>query len=149
MKIQFHNCSLVSQYPITDARTSIKIIENQYFAVIMIQITPAAVKEVQRMQSSRQKVNNYFRLRVNKGGCSGLYYIFELSETRQDSDYLYQIEGISVLIDQSSLPYLKELRLDYAEDLMGGGFRFSNPQVAATCSCGLSFTINHFLKNTP
>jgi iron-sulfur cluster assembly protein len=66
-----------------------------------------------------------------------------LSETRQDSDYLYQIEGISVLIDKSSLPYLEELRLDYAEDLMGGGFRFSNPQVATTCSCGLSFTINH------
>ncbi|XHU96597.1 MAG: iron-sulfur cluster assembly accessory protein [cyanobacterium endosymbiont of Rhopalodia gibba] len=109
----------------------------------MIQITPAAVKEVQRMQSSRQKVDNYFRLRVNKGGCSGLYYICELSETRQESDCLYQIEGISMLIDQSSIPYLEGLRLDYAEDLMGGWFRFSNPQVAATCSCGLSFTINH------
>ncbi|YAI82781.1 MAG: HesB/IscA family protein [cyanobacterium endosymbiont of Rhopalodia sterrenbergii] len=109
----------------------------------MIQITPAAVKEVQRMQSSHQKVNNYFRLRVNKGGCSGLYYIVELSETRQESDYLYQLEGISMLIDKSSLPYLKGLRLDYAEDLMGGWFRFSNPQVAATCSCGLSFKIKH------
>ena len=107
----------------------------------MIQITPAAVKEVQRMQSSRQQVGNYFRLRVRKGGCSGLYYVFELSETRQENDYLYQLEGILILIDQSSLPYLEGLRLDYAEDLMGGGFRFSNPQVAVTCSCGLSFTV--------
>ncbi|MGP0128549.1 MAG: HesB/IscA family protein [cyanobacterium endosymbiont of Rhopalodia musculus] len=143
MNIPFHNSSLVNQHPITDAMTGIKITENRYFGVFMIQITPAAVKEVQRMQSSRQKVNNYFRLRVKKGGCSGLCYIFELSETRQESDYLYQLEGISMLIDQASLPYLKGLRLDYAEDLMGGGFRFSNPQVAATCSCGLSFTIKH------
>ncbi|WP_267383632.1 HesB/IscA family protein [Cyanobacterium sp. uoEpiScrs1] len=109
----------------------------------MIQITPAAVKEVQRMQESRQKINNYFRLKVKKGGCSGLYYIFELSDTQQESDHLYQLEGISMLIDKASLPYLEGLRLDYAEDLMGGGFRFSNPQVSATCSCGLSFTVPH------
>ena len=109
----------------------------------MIQITPAAVKEVQRMQSSCQKVNKYFRLRVKEGGCSGLYDAFELSETQQEDDYLYQLEGISMLIDQASLPSLEGLRLDYAEDLMGGGFRFSNPQVATTCSCGLSFTFTH------
>ncbi len=107
----------------------------------MMEITPAAVKEVQRMQSSRQKLNTYFRLRVKEGGCSGLYYVFELSETQQDGDHLHQLEGINVLIDQASLPYLEALRLDYAEDLMGGGFRFSNPQVATTCSCGLSFTV--------
>ncbi|HAC63197.1 MAG TPA: iron-sulfur cluster assembly accessory protein [Cyanothece sp. UBA12306] len=105
----------------------------------MLEFTAAAVKEIKRMQSSRQKTDSYFRLSVKQGGCSGLCYTFELCEAPLENDRHYQIRGIAVLIDQSNLPYLKQLRLDYAEDLMGGGFRFHNPQISTPCSCGLSF----------
>lgn len=106
----------------------------------MIELTPEAIKEIKRMQASRQQLNSYLRLAVKQGGCSGLYYDMDLDETRQNDEQIYQIEDISLLIDEQSLGYFKKLRLDYADDLMGGGFRFHNPNAQTTCRCGLSFT---------
>ena len=108
----------------------------------MIELTPAAIKEIKRMQNSRQQPDSYFRLAVNPGGCDGLYYTFDLCYTKENSDRLHTIEDISLLIDEQSLNYLSDLRLDYAEDLMGGGFRFHNSLITTSCRCGLSFTIN-------
>ncbi|WP_107668162.1 iron-sulfur cluster assembly accessory protein [Cyanothece sp. BG0011] len=107
----------------------------------MIELTSAAIQEIKRMQNSRQQPNSYFRLGVKPGGCDGLYYTFDLSETKENSDRLQTVEDISLLIDEHSLNYLSDLRLDYAEDLMGGGFRFHNPLIATSCRCGLSFTL--------
>ncbi|MEA5537245.1 iron-sulfur cluster assembly accessory protein [Crocosphaera sp. XPORK-15E] len=106
----------------------------------MIELTPAAVKEIKRIQKSRQQPESYFRLAIAQGGCSGLYYALELCETVPNGEQPYDLEGVSLIIESKSLPYLENLRLDYAEDLMGGGFRFHNPNAQATCRCGLSFT---------
>jgi iron-sulfur cluster assembly protein len=105
----------------------------------MIELTPAAIKEIKRIQTSRQQPDSYFRLGVTEGGCSGLYYTFQLSETPEESDRLYPFCDLTLIIDSASLPYVEDLRLDYAEDLMGGGFRFTNFQAKSSCSCGLSF----------
>ena len=107
----------------------------------MIELTPAAIKEIKRMQRSRQQPNSYFRLEVKPGGCDGLYYTFDLSETKENGDRLHIIEDISLLINEESVNYLSDLRLDYAEDLMGGGFRFDNKLITTACRCGLSFAI--------
>ena len=107
----------------------------------MIELTPAAIKEIKRMQNSRQQPDSYFRLAVNPGGCDALYYTFDLCYSQENSDRLHTIEDISLLIDEQSLHYLSDLRLDYAEDLMGGGFRFHNPLITTSCRCGLSFNI--------
>lgn len=106
----------------------------------MIDMTLAALREIQRLQNSRQKPDSYLRLGVKAGGCSGWYYTLELSEEVETGDRLYENQGIKIVIAGSSQPYLQSLRLDYAEDLMGGGFRFHNPQAADPCSCGLSFS---------
>ncbi len=113
----------------------------------MIELTPAAIKEIKRMQNSRQQPDSYFRLAVKPGGCDGLYYTFDLCDSQENSDRLHTIEDISLLIDEQSLNYLSDLRLDYAEDLMGGGFRFHNPLITASCRCGLSFTIKEIKKH--
>lgn len=107
----------------------------------MIHLTEAAEAEIKRMQTSSQQPQSYFRLAIKKGGCAGWYYSLELNQTVQASDRTYTIAGISVLLDSQSLPYLENMRLDYAEDLMGGGFRFYNPNTANPCRCGLSFVL--------
>jgi len=56
-------------------------------------------------------------------------------------DRLYEVNGLEVVIDADSLPFLEGLTLDYSEDLMGGGFRFHNPNAAQTCGCGNSFSL--------
>jgi iron-sulfur cluster assembly accessory protein len=104
-----------------------------------IHLTPAAVDEIRRMQRRQPHPDSLFRLGVEVGGCEGMYYTLALIQAIQPGDICYKSQGISILVDEKSAPYLEGLQLDYAEDLMGGGFRFDNPNVSQTCSCGLSF----------
>ena len=106
----------------------------------MIDLTQAAAAEIKRIQQSRQQPDSYFRLGVETGGCSGLVYTLELEKSSQTGDIVYKHNDISIIVDRQSSPYLTELKLDFSEDLMGGGFRFHNPNAATTCSCGQSFT---------
>jgi iron-sulfur cluster assembly accessory protein len=117
----------------------------------MIYISQAAAKEIKRVQISRQQPDSLFRLSIKTGGCSGLFYSFELelplstndsSEKSTQDDLIYQSNGINIIIDKSAALYLKNLQLDYSEDLMGGSFRFQNPNATASCSCGLSFSVD-------
>lgn len=107
----------------------------------MIKISDVAQKEIKRLQTTRQKEGSYLRLGVAEGGCSGLYYTLDWSTEITSSDRVYSQPEFSVVIDEKSLPYLHQLTLDYTEDLMGGGFRFNNPQAINPCSCGLSFSL--------
>jgi len=107
----------------------------------MITISDAAQKEIKRIQTTRKQQDSYLRLTVKAGGCADFYYIMDWEQTIDGSDRLYPQQDFSVVIDEASLPYLHQLTLDYTEDLMGGGFRFKNPQATHTCSCSLSFSI--------
>jgi iron-sulfur cluster assembly protein len=113
----------------------------------MIEISQTAAKEITRIQSTRQKPDSKLRLKVEQGGCFGLFYCLDLeSESVHDStpnpqqDRYYESNGIPIVVDSQSYPFLKGMKLDYTEDLMGGGFRFQNPNVSNICSCGISFT---------
>jgi iron-sulfur cluster assembly accessory protein len=108
----------------------------------MITITATALQEIQRRQSSRQQKDSYFRISVTDGGCSGLIYRLNLEETSQENDRLTEHQGLKVIIDPKTLPLIENLKLDYSEDLMGGGFRFQNPQAKKNCNCGQSFSLN-------
>ena len=114
----------------------------------MIHISQAAAREIQRLKQIRQKPDNLFRLSIRHGGCSGLFYNLELDNislqthnTEQaKSDRTYESNGLTVIVDEQTRAHVQGLKLDYAEDLMGGGFRFQNPNATNTCKCGLSFT---------
>jgi iron-sulfur cluster assembly accessory protein len=106
----------------------------------MIELSPSAIQEIKRMQQARQQPDSFLRLTVQSGGCEALYYHFELWEKDpQENDIIYTNQAIKVIVDQKSYPYLQNIQIDYAEDLMGGGFRFQNPQATTACRCGLSF----------
>ncbi|MGK7872080.1 MAG: HesB/IscA family protein [Xenococcaceae cyanobacterium] len=107
----------------------------------MIHLSQAAANEIRRLQSSCQKLDSHFRIGVKTGGCSGLFYTFELNEAIKPSDRVGESNGIFVVVDEQSYPCLKGLKLDYSEDLMGGCFRFHNPNASATCGCGQSFSV--------
>jgi iron-sulfur cluster assembly protein len=111
----------------------------------MIHLSQSAAKEIKRIQNSRQQPDSLFRIEVKRGGCCGLFYSFELQdplkETNKD-DRLYESKGINIISDEQSSSHLQGLRLDYSEDLMGGGFRFHNPNASTTCSCSQSFHVD-------
>ncbi|WP_414561981.1 MULTISPECIES: HesB/IscA family protein [unclassified Anabaena] len=105
----------------------------------MIHLSQAAVSEIERLHLKHQP-NSLLRLTVKLGGCSGLFYDMSFDEDVKIDDRVMEINGIKVIIDTESFDYLNGLALDYSEDLIGGGFRFHNPQAIATCSCGNSFS---------
>jgi iron-sulfur cluster assembly protein len=107
----------------------------------VIYITASAAREIERIKTMRHKQDSQFRLRVKQGGCCGYLYVFELDDSNTSEDHIFESNGISVAIDESSFPYIDELKLDYSEDLMGGNFRFQNPNAINNCGCGQSFQV--------
>jgi iron-sulfur cluster assembly protein len=107
----------------------------------MINLSLAAACEIRRLRLKQQQTNLMFRLVVKPGGCSKWYYDMSFEKTVQSGDCVFECHDIQVVIDSESLNYVKGLKLDYSEDLIGGGFRFHNPQATATCGCGNSFDV--------
>lgn len=112
----------------------------------MIEISQAAAKEIARIKLTHHKPNSKLRLKVEQGGCSGLFYCLKLDSSsvpnisqENQQDYCFESNGVDIVIDSQSYTYLDGIKLDYAEDLMGGGFRFQNPNASNTCGCGISF----------
>jgi iron-sulfur cluster assembly accessory protein len=107
----------------------------------MIQLSPTAIDEVKRLQKKHAPTGgSWLRIQVNASGCKGLAYQMQfVPSVPQPTDQVFACEAVQVVIDSVSLNYLSGLTLDYTEDLMGGGFRFYNPNAVETCNCGHSF----------
>ena len=108
----------------------------------MIEISPAAAAEIKRLSSKLKQPNAVFRLGVQPGGCAGMYYTLEFEQASQPEEQVYDCNGLQVAIIQQNLKYIEGLTIDYSEDLMGGGFRFHNPNAAKSCGCSNSFSID-------
>lgn len=115
----------------------------------MIKLSRAAAVEIRRMQSKHQNQKALLKLGVIAGGCQDWAYTMELSEQVQESDQIYECEGMQVIVDAGGTEYIDDLTLDYSEDLMGGGFRFHNRKATQTCGCGNSFSIEKKLDTAP
>jgi iron-sulfur cluster assembly protein len=107
----------------------------------MMEISKAAIAEITRMQTVRAQPTSNFRIGFASGGCKDFYYTIDLVESTADSSGVQAVSGITISIDPHQLNYLNNLKLDYSEDLMGGGFRFQNPLATSVCGCGNSFSM--------
>lgn len=108
----------------------------------MIEFSPAAIAEIQRLRKRHPNPSAFLRLQIQSGGCAGLSYSTKF-ETQPDSgDLIHHCNGIEVAIDPHSARYLENLKIDFSEDLMGGSFRFHNPNAKKSCDCGVSFSID-------
>lgn len=107
----------------------------------MIHLSPTAIQEVKRLQSRQDDHHRLFRLSLRSGGCSELTYHLEFVQSGSANDPIYEIDGLQVMIEAESFAQLQGLTLDYSEDLMGGNFRFHNPNALESCGCGSSFKL--------
>jgi iron-sulfur cluster assembly protein len=108
----------------------------------MIQLSPAALAEVNRLMTRYAQAKAALRVSVQPGGCADYYYDLSFEGAITDTGHLHEQEGLPIYIDPSSLELIDGLFVDYSQDLMGGGFRFHNPKAASSCGCGNSFTTN-------
>ena len=106
----------------------------------MITISDAAANKIKQI-IDEENPELKLRIFVQGGGCSGFQYGFTMEEIKEDDDFEFEKNGVSVVVDPMSMQYLNEAVIDYEVTLMGSEFKIRNPNVTATCGCGSSFTI--------
>jgi iron-sulfur cluster assembly protein len=105
----------------------------------MINVTDNAVRQLRSLLAAQaQNSRKGLRVRIAKGGCSGLQYEMALDE-KQDSDAVVERDGMQFLVDGESIDYLRGATLDFHDGLTGVGFHIVNPNASRTCGCGSSF----------
>lgn len=107
----------------------------------MINLTPAAVKAVQRFIRGSETPVIGLRLTISGGGCSGLQYGMKLENEKADDDWELEVEGVKVLVDAITFPMIDNVTVDFVDTLTHTGFKFDNPNASAQCSCGSSFSV--------
>lgn len=105
-----------------------------------IRLTTKATDEVKRLVAENNLEGSFLRMGVRGGGCSGLSYTLGFDKEMGQFDRTFDFDGVKVVIDMKSFLYLKGVELDYTQDLLGGGFKFHNPNAKRSCGCGSSFT---------
>lgn len=104
-----------------------------------ISLTAGAVKEIKRQVAAEGRSDNAFlRLGVKGGGCAGFTYVMDF-DNRKENDIVYEIDGITILVDPLHELYLDGTEVDFQQGLNSRGFVYKNPNATKTCGCGESF----------
>jgi len=90
---------------------------------------------------AREQQGEFLRIAITGGGCNGLSYKMRFVTEPKRGDILVRTGGAQVVVDAKTALYLKGTVLDYSHKMVGGGFKFSNPNAKASCSCGESFSV--------
>jgi len=106
-----------------------------------ISLTPNAIKKVKEIMAQQDPVPTGLRVGVVGGGCSGFSYSMSFENNAGLMDKTFDMDGLKVYVDATSVMYLQGCTVDYVETLEGAGFKFDNPNVKSTCGCGSSFNV--------
>jgi iron-sulfur cluster insertion protein len=104
-------------------------------------LTDGAAGRAKKLLTMEENNDLCLRVFITGGGCAGFQYGFTFDELIADDDTIIKKDGVSLLIDPLSLPYLKGATVDYQEDLEGSRFVVNNPNATTSCGCGSSFSI--------
>ena len=102
-------------------------------------VTDRAFAQIAAINASAAEVKS-LRVAVEGGGCSGFQYDIKLDEPA-DNDLILEQDGVQVLIDPVSLPFLTDAVIDYTQELIGARFVIENPNATSSCGCGTSFSM--------
>lgn len=108
----------------------------------MIKVSPNAQEKVSQLMREEgfNPTQDFVRVGVKSGGCSGLSYDLSFDDSKSDQDRLFEDNQVKILVDKKSLLYLLGTTLEYSGGLNGKGFVFNNPNAERTCGCGESFS---------
>ena len=106
----------------------------------LIRLTESAGVKVAAL-IARDRQGEFLRVAISGGGCNGLSYKMKFVEDPKKGDILVRTAGVQAIVDSKSALYLKGTLLDYSNKMVAGGFKFSNPNAKASCSCGESFSV--------
>lgn len=108
----------------------------------MVQLTDKAAGEVKRILAEKNMSEGTgLRLSLKGGGCSGMTYVLDFAERGEPKDMELESQGVRLLVDETAVPFLQGLQIDFVDDLLNRGFKFENPNAAHSCGCGTSFSV--------
>lgn len=111
----------------------------------ILNLKPNAMSRLRELRDKQESKSLVLRMGVRSGGCSGMSYVMDFSteDEIQEDDVVddYASENIKCVVDAKSMLYLYGLELDYSDELIGGGFKFFNPNAEESCGCGSSFGV--------
>ncbi len=102
-------------------------------------LTDAAAAKVKSLLEQEGRDDLRLRVAVQPGGCSGLIYQLYFDERFLDGDQAVEFDGVEVIVDDMSVPYLDGATIDFKDTISEQGFTIDNPNAAGSCACGDSF----------
>ncbi|MBT3664143.1 iron-sulfur cluster assembly accessory protein [bacterium] len=124
---------------IKEQKVSIEKEQND-FKDAQIYVSKKAVTRLKAVMSSEGKSDYFLRMSVDSGGCSGMNYKMDFDKEQDTFDKVFNQNGLNVICDLKSWLYLKNITIDYSDDMLNGGFKIENPNAERTCGCGTSFS---------
>jgi len=106
-----------------------------------IQLTAAARERMQNFLAAKPEAAGV-RFGVRKTGCSGYAYVVDVAERIDDGDRVVEQDGVKLVIDRKSLPFVDGTEIDFERQGLNASFVFRNPNVTGECGCGESFTVD-------
>jgi iron-sulfur cluster insertion protein len=106
-----------------------------------IVVSESAAKRIAVLKIQEDAADAFLRIAVSGGGCSGFQYGISFDDQKNPDDFVFERNGIAVIVDDTSLDLLNGSEVDFVEDLMGASFQIKNPNAASSCGCGNSFSI--------
>ena len=106
----------------------------------LVRLTEPAGAKVSAL-IARERAGELLRIAITGGGCNGLSFKMKFVPEARRGDILVRTAGVPVVVDPKTALYLKGTLLDYSPAMVAGGFKFSNPNAKASCSCGESFSV--------
>ena len=104
-----------------------------------VELTDVAAVKVRSLLEQEGRDDLRLRIAVQPGGCSGLVYQLYFDERTLDGDLVRDFDGVEVVVDRMSAPYLSGATIDFADTIEKQGFTIDNPNASGSCACGDSF----------
>jgi iron-sulfur cluster assembly protein len=106
-----------------------------------VRLTDTAAGKIKELVAGRDNADEQaLRVAVRGGGCSGFQYALALDHAKEE-DHVFEHQGVAVIVDKVSMPFVFGSQVDFVDGLQGAGFVVNNPNVVAACGCGSSFQV--------
>jgi len=114
-------------------------VQDQTSKTHRVELTAFAAAKVKSLLEQEDRDDLRLRVAVQPGGCSGLVYQLYFDERQLDGDLVRDFDGVEVIVDRMSTPYLDGATIDFADSIEKQGFTIDNPNAQGSCACGDSF----------
>jgi iron-sulfur cluster assembly protein len=109
---------------------------------LSLTVTPGAAEKIKELMAEEPDAGSMvLRVAIQGGGCSGFQYGLGFDSAAAEGDHEIELEGVRVVVDPFSVPYLQGATIDFLNGLQESGFKIDNPNAASSCGCGHSFQV--------